>query len=214
MKESTWFKAYEQEVIEKKNKANGSKKTIFLILAIMMIFFLVCALVNEKSFSAETLIKFLPLLGTFAFIIILVSVLMLVTKKADPAKRTRNNLKELLRSDEEVEAFDLQMSTTPLKEFEVSQGTILFLTQDYIGEKGIDNGNVFYKFIRNKDIAYYDYMKTKSTTANPLKAAYFYDIRKANQEVILNGIADSSTQLEQLEDLLKTAQPSIQKSRK
>lgn len=58
---------------------------------------------------------------------------------------------------------------------------------------------------------FYSYSKTASTTGNPLKAAYFFDIRNGQQKVIMNGLADSRTKLKELEELLHIAQPSIQK---
>ena len=56
-------------------------------------------------------------------------------------KQTRENVQALLRSDEEVDEFDAQMSQTPIKEVKISMDTTMFLTQDYFGKKYVNMGN-------------------------------------------------------------------------
>ena len=86
----------------------------------------------------------------------------------------------------------------------------VFMTQDYVGTSSIAMGDLTYFFVRREDIAYYRYTKTKSTTANPLKAAYFYDICDMNKKKMTGGLADTREQFEELVGLLKEAQPAAQ----
>ena len=47
------------------------------------------------------------------------------------------------------------------------------------------------------------------TGINPLKAAYFYDVRRADNKVIFNGLVNSGKELAKLEEFFQTLQPSI-----
>ena len=48
--------------------------------------------------------------------------------------------------------------------------------EDYLGKKYMAGGHFMYSFIRRSDIAAMNYCKTASTTANPLRAAYFKEL--------------------------------------
>ena len=56
-------------------------------------------------------------------------------------RQTRQNVQSLLRSDEEVDEVEAQMSQTPIKEVKISMDTTMFLTQDYFGKKYVNMGN-------------------------------------------------------------------------
>ena len=117
----------------------------------------------------------------------------------------------MLKSDEDVDRFDQQMSIAPMGEVNLGTET-LFFTEDYVGKKYITGGDLKYTFIRRNEIASFHHSKTASNTANPLNAAFFFDIRNTNQQVIMNGSVDSGKQLDELVALLQTAQPEIQLS--
>ena len=211
MKESIWLKNYEQEVKGKRDASNGKKKIILIMVPLIMLLFMAAAMMNADSAAAQgqnPAMYFVPL---FVVLMVFIVIMLSIGKKKDVTKHTRENVKALLRNDAEVEQFDRQMSEAPIKEVKISGDTTIFLTLDYVGKKCIAMGDLTYTFIRREEMAYYDYAKTASTTANPLNAAYFFDIRNAQKKVILNGLADSGSQLGQLEELLKLAQPAIQK---
>lgn len=115
----------------------------------------------------------------------------------------------LFHSDYDVEQFDQEMNSAPLKEITISAGTTMFMTENYIGIKSIPCGDLRYSFIRKHDMASFHRQITRSTTANPIKAAFFFDIRNHEQKVIMNGLADSGKQLEAIIDMLQTANPNI-----
>ena len=79
-----------------------------------------------------------------------------------------------------------------------------------VGKKWLSATNdLQYTFVRRTDIAFFNSSKTKSASANPLRASYFFDIRNANIEVIMNGLAENSDLLTELKELLKLAQPAV-----
>lgn len=211
MKESTWFKNYEAEVKSKRDKSNKNKVIVIpIVLGFMAVLCCILAMVNGNNAAAEQQVSpifyFLPV---FAFIALLTVMMLAVSKRKDPANRTRNSLKELLRSDGEVDAFDLQMSEAPVMELETNRTTRIFLTQDYVGSRFLADGDVTYTFIRKGDIASFNFKKTASTTDNPLNAAFFFDIKNSDGKVILNGLTDSGKQLDALMELIRTAQPAV-----
>lgn len=211
MRESIWLKNYEQEVQSKRKQSNEKKKASLIVIPVMLLVALGLAAVNGDSAAANGQNPTMYIVGFFAFMMIFVLIVLNIGKKKDATKNTRKNVQELLRSDEEVEAFDQQMSMEPIKEVKISSDTAIFFTQDYLGKKYLAMGDLNYSFIHREEMAYYDYSKTASTTANPINAAFFFDIRNAENKVILNGLADSGAKLAELEELLRSAKPDIQK---
>ena len=210
MRESTWLKKYEEEVSGKRNKSMQSKKIIFIIIPVMMLVFMGLAMMNGGSADVEATNAMMPMIAVFAAIMVFVLIMVSIGKKKDVTKTTRDNVNALLRNDMEVDAFDQQMSQAPLKEIKINDTCKVFMTQDYVGTSSIAMGDLTYFFVRREDIAYYRSSKTKSTTANPLKAAYFYDICDMNKKKMTGGLADTREQFEELVGLLKEAQPAVQ----
>lgn len=210
MRESTWLKKYEEEVSGKRNKSMESKKIIFIIIPVMMLVFMGLAMMNGGSADVEATNAMMPMIAVFAAIMVFVLIMVSIGKKKDVTKTTRDNVNALLRNDTEVEAFDQQMSQAPLREVKINDTSKVFMTQDYVGTSSIAMGDLTYFFVRREDIAYYRSSKTKSTTANPLKAAYFYDICDMNKKKMTGGLADTREQFEELVGLLKEAQPAVQ----
>lgn len=215
MKESIWLRNYEQEVNGKRKASNSKKKNTFIIFPIMMVIFLGLAWVNRNSEAAQEAAAqgqngSVFIVVTFAGIMLFYMLMLAVGRKKDVTKHTRENVKALLRNDEEVDLFDAQMSEAPIKEVTIGLNTTVFLTQDYVGKKWLSSTNdLQYTFVRRTDIAFFNSSKTKSASANPLRASYFFDIRNANLEVIMNGLAENSDLLTELKELLKLAQPAV-----
>lgn len=209
MKQSVWLQNYEQEVYAKKNASNQKKKIIPIIFILMMAFGLIAAISNGALNDPQARTGLLAFVGIFAFLMIYVLILMKIGKKKDVAKYTRNEVMALFHSDYDVEQFDQEMNAAPLKELTINEGTTMFMTENYIGIKSMPCGDLRYSFIRKHDIASFHRKKTASTTGNPMKAAFFFDIRNHEQKVIMNGLADSGKQLEAIIDMLQTANPHI-----
>lgn len=210
MKESTWLRKYEEEVSGKRKKSMDSKKIIFIIIPVMFLVFVGLSMINGGNAEVEgsnPAMYFVPL-----FIIIMLFAIIMVSKakKMDVTKPTHDNVTALFRNDAEVDAFDQQMSQAPLKEVKINSTCTVFMTQDYVGTSSVAMGDLKYFFVRREDIAYYRYKKTKSTTGNPLQAAYFYDICDLNKNKIAGGLADTKKQFDELVELLKIAQPAVQ----
>lgn len=210
MKKSLWLQSYEKEVSTKRNKSNQNKKLILIIIPLMLLVFLIPAFANGAAADPQAQGGMVALVLVFAVIMLFAIIMIRIGKKKDVASQTRKNVMSLLKNDADVERFDQQMSAGPIKEVTISSETSVFLTEDYVGQKYMLGGDLQYRFIRRNDIASFHRAKTTSTTANPLKAAYFFDIRDCNQQVIFNGLADSGKQLEELFALLQLAQPNIQ----
>ena len=209
MKQSVWLQNYEQEVYAKKNASNQKKKIIPIIFILMMAFGLIAAISNGALNDPQARTGLLAFVGIFAFLMIYVLILMKIGKKKDVAKYTRNEVMALFHSDYDVEQFDQEMNAAPLKELTINEGTTMFMTENYIGIKSMPCGDLRYSFIRKHDMASFHRKKTGSTTGNPMKAAFFFDIRNHEQKVIMNGLADSGKQLEAIIDMLQTANPHI-----
>ncbi|MBQ3514645.1 MAG: hypothetical protein IJA32_12775 [Lachnospiraceae bacterium] len=209
MKQSVWLQNYEQEVYAKRNASNQKKKIIPIIFILMMAFGLIAAISNGALNDPQARTGLLAFVGIFAFLMIYVLILMKIGKKKDVAKYTRNEVMALFHSDYDVEQFDQEMNAAPLKELTINEGTTMFMTENYIGIKSMPCGDLRYSFIRKHDMASFHRKKTGSTTGNPMKAAFFFDIRNHEQKVIMNGLADSGKQLEAIIDMLQTANPHI-----
>lgn len=210
MKESTWLKKYEAEVSGKRKKSMDSKKIIFIIIPVMMLVFLGLGMMNGGNAEVQGPNPAIYIVPLFVIIMLFAVIMVSKGKKMDVTKPTRDNVTALLRNDMEVDAFDQQMSQAPLKEVKINSTSTVFMTQDYVGTSSVAMGDLKYFFVRREDIAYYRCQKTKSTTGNPLQAAYFYDICDLNKNKIAGGLADTRKQFEELVELLKVAQPAVQ----
>lgn len=210
MKESIWLKKYESEVYEKRGKSNQNKKVIFIILPVMLLLFLVAAMAGGGATDPQTQAGMMAMVGVFAGIMVFAIIMVSIGKKKDVAKGTRENVLELLKTDEDVDFFDQQMNTAPIMEVKIATETTVFLTMDYVGKKYMLEGNLQYRFIRRSDVVYFNHCKTSSAGANPLRASYFFDIQNADKKVVLNGLAETGTQLEQLRELLNVAKSTAQ----
>ena len=209
MKQSVWLQNYEKEVQAKRVESNQKKKVILIILPIMLLGMLIAAMANAPANDPQVQSGMLAMVGVFAGIMLFAILMISIGKKKDVTKQTRANVLALFHSDFDVELFDNEMSIPPLKEITISSENTMFLTENFIGQKYMSCGDLHYKFIRKQDVASFHRKKTDSTTANPLRAAYFFDIRNSKNQVIMNGLADSGKQLDAIIELLQTAAPDI-----
>lgn len=209
MKQSIWLQNYEKEVRAKRNQSNQNKKVILIILPIMLLIMIIAAMAGSSANDPQAQSGMLALVGVFVAIMLFAILMISIGKKKDVTAQTRKNVLALFKSDFDVDLFDQEMSVAPLKEIAISSETTMFLTENYIGQKYMSCGDLHYKFIRKHDAASFHKKKTGSTTANPVNAAFFFDIRNNNQQVIMNGLADSGKQLDAIIELLKMAKPDI-----
>ncbi|MBQ4522984.1 MAG: hypothetical protein IJA10_08520 [Lachnospiraceae bacterium] len=209
MKQSIWLKNYEREVQGKKEQSNQGKKIILLIIPVMLLLIIIAAMENGGMSDPQAKSGLLFTVGIVVFIMVLVAVILGKNKKTDVAKRTRESVLDLLKTDEDVDLFDQQMSAEPIMNVKIGLETVVFLTRDYVVEKYMINGNVQYCFIRRKDVVTFNFCKAPSTGVNPLRASYAFDIKNAQKKVIMNGIAENGEQLDQLVELIKEAQQDV-----
>ena len=206
MRNSGWFEHYEKERKQERAKKVKSNNLVFIILPIMILAGLISAISGGALNTAEGRQGVMMFGGVAAFILIFSAIIVVIGKKKDITKAERENVKQLLHTDEEVDLFDQQMSTTPIAEFSAGKGVAICATQDFVYKR---RGEERCSFIWRRDIANLYYCKTASTGINPLKAAYFYDLRRADNKVIFNGLVNSGKELAKLEEFFHTLQPSI-----
>ena len=155
-KESTWLKNYEHEVNGKRQASNSKKKVILIIVPLMMLLCLGLAAMNRNTPAAQNAAAqgqnaVMYIVPTFAVLMVFILIMLAVGKKKDVTKFTRENVKSLLRTDEEVDAFDQQMSETPIREVKINSTSTVFLTPDYVGQKGLSStSDLTYAFMRRK----------------------------------------------------------------
>lgn len=209
MKKSIWLENYEKEVRGKKAQSDQGKKIIFIIIPVMLILLIIAAMANGGMSDPQAKSGLLFTVGVFAFIMVFVVVILSKSKKIDVAKKTRDNVLALFKTDDDVDLFDQQMSTRPIMEVKIGIETDVFLTIDYVSKKYMFNGNVQYYFVRRSEIGTFDFCRTSSAGVNPLRASYTFDIRNGEKKVIMNGIVETGEQLDQLIELIKAAQPGV-----
>lgn len=205
MKNSVWFEHYEKDRKQERAKKVKSNGIVFIILPIMILAGLISAISGGSLNTAEGRQGVMMFGGVAVFILIFAAIMVVIGKKKDITKAERENVKQLLHTDEEVELFDQQMSTAPIAEFS-SKGVVICATQDFVYKR---RGEECFSFIWRRDIANLYYCKTASTGINPFKAAYFYDLRRVDNKVVFNGLVDSGKELERLEEFFQSLQPSI-----
>ena len=211
MKQSIWLQNYENEIKEKRNKKNKNNKIVIPITMLVMLGLgTVSAISNGALDTAEGRMGMGMFAGIIIFIMLFSFLMSSIGKKKDVTAYTRNEVNALFQSDDDVDRFDQEMSCAPIKEIKINTTTTMFMTESYIGSKTTTGGTLNYSFIKKQDMASFHKKKTGSTTANPINAAFFFDIRNSQQKVIMNGLADSGKQLDAITEMLAEANPNIQ----
>ena len=204
MKTSIWLTNFEKEVNEKRSQSNQKKKVIFIILPIMMALFSLPTLTSNDTLEPQVKMGILIMLGIFVFIFLFVILLLNISKKIDATAVTRKNLMALLQSDEEVDAFDQQMSSPNLKEIKMNNQTNVIITNDYIALSFYHSGDLQYRFARIKDISIIACSKTGS-----INASHCFDIKNNQNNIILQGTFTNKSLLDEMIDSLNELQPDI-----
>lgn len=209
MKNSIWLDNYVKDVQGKRNKSGQNKKVILIIIPVMMVLFMVAAMAGSGEMDPQVMSGMLTMLGVFAFVMLFAIIMIGKGKKIDAAKGTRENVLALLKTDEDVDYFDQQMNSAPIREVKIGTAAKMFLTMDYVGVSFLYLGDLQYRFARRTDIATIEYSRTSSTGANPMKASYIFDVKDQRNERVLREVAETGTQLEQVIELLKEVQPNL-----
>ncbi len=199
---SKWLKEYSAKVNQKRNKSNGNKWLVPLIMTIIL-GGLVGFMIANGALDDPQKMNAIKILGAIAGVMLLLTIILIATsKKKVASNRTSENLDELLQSAEEVQAFDQQMAQKPVFSVDNPLGSSIFATKDYLGYKFSDMGDESYQFVHLRDIASMHYQGVKGTG---LKRIYFFDLRDKAGKVLLNGTLDNRGKLEDLLDELKTS---------
>jgi hypothetical protein len=199
---SQWLKSYSERVDKAKGKSNGNKWLIPVIFTIMMGGFVAIMIANGGLDDPQKQ-GTIKVMGCIAGFMLLLSILLIAKgKKKVASARTAENLNELLRSPEEVAAFDRQMAAAPRFVVENSSNDSFFATDDYLGRRFSAMGNETFEFIRLRDIASLHYQKYRKD--------YNFDIRDAGGKVLMNGILADFGRLEGLKAVLTDIHSGIQ----
>ncbi|MCR5802692.1 MAG: hypothetical protein K6G47_00390 [Clostridia bacterium] len=198
---SKWLKEYSARVNQKSNKSNGNKWLMPLIITIIL-GGLIGIMIANGALDAPQKMNAIKILGAIGGVMLLLTIILIATsKKKVASNRTAVNLDELLKSSEEVQAFDQQMAQKPIFSVDNPLGSSIFATKDYLGYKFSDMGDESYQFIHLRDIASIHYQGIKG---KGLSRIYFFDLRDNGGKVLLNGTLDNRGKLEDLLDELKT----------
>lgn len=209
MKKSIWLEKYEEQTKAKRDQSMKGKNIVFIVLPIMFAIIIIAAIAGGAMSTPEGRGGMIGMIVLFAVIILFVVLVKSKANKKDVTKFTRDCVNSLLETDDEVEQFDRQMQSQPIMQIKTDITETMFLTMDYVGKSSTYGGDLKYLFIKRNDIVSLNYCKMASTTANPLKASYAYDICNSQNKVIMNGIASSMQVFEEIEELIKTARPSV-----
>lgn len=197
---SKWLKEYTQRVDKLRNKSNGNKWLIPLIITIILGVFIGIMIANGGLNDPQKM-GGIKILGVIAGVMLLVSIILIAKgKKKVASSRTADNLNELLQSVDEVKAFDAQMAQSPVFKVENSSDNYFFATRDFFGVRFSDMGDETYTFVHVRDI---DSLHYQAIKGDGLKFEYLFDLRNAKGEVLLNGHLENTECLRSLEDGLQ-----------
>lgn len=194
---SVWLKEYVKRVSGAKAKSDKQKGPIILIVIPVLIgVFIGFTIYNGGLNDPQTLNTIKILGGIGGAILVLGLILIAVGKKKNVTTRTETNLNELLRSVDEVKAFDAQMAEEPVFVVANDANNCFAATKDYLYKKFSDLGNETYTFVRLKDIASLHFQL--QLTKGAIGKDYILDFRDADNQVLLNGYVSGRAKLDQL----------------
>lgn len=147
MKKSQWLDSFEKEINALQNKNASSKNVIFIIIPIMFLLFAGMSIAGGASIGQA-----MPLIGIGAGLFLLSFVLVKKSSNKDNAKGIRENLMQLLTSDEQVDEFDRQMAR-PLCVVQVDMNSEVIITEEYIVSRWAFGGMPDCRLARIRDIA-------------------------------------------------------------
>ena len=193
-----------------KRDQSAQKKKIMLILLPMMfgLFFIAIMASAGETMASEIRTAMIVMLAVFAGVMVMVILLLGKAKKIDATKGTRENVTAMLKTDEDVEFFDMEMSQKPLKEVWLSGVSKFFVTQNYIGVKFMYLGDEQYRFAKKTEVTGFAYCKTKGVKE------IFFDVINYNNEKIFGESATSMNQINEIITLLQEFQPNLTVNKK
>ncbi len=203
---SKWLKDYSARVNKARNKSNGNKWLVPVIFTIITGGFGGMMIANGALEDPQKA-GGVKILGVVACVMLLLSVVLIAKgKKKVASGRTEDNLNALLTSADEVKAFDKQMSEKPV--FFVDNAGVhgVFATKDYLVYKFSDMGDETYEFARLREIASIHYQGIKTAG----KWSYIFDLRNADDKVLLNGTMDDEGRMTALREGLADAIADLQ----
>lgn len=209
MRESVWLKKHVEEVQGKRDQSAQKKKVMLILLPMVFgLFFIAIIASAGEAMASEIRTAMIVMLAVFAGVIVMVILLLGKAKKIDATKGTRENVTAILKTDEDVEFFDMEMSQKPLKEVWLSGVSKFFVTQNYIGVKFMYLGDEQYRFAKKTEVTGFAYCKTKGVKE------IFFDVLNYNNEKIFGESATSMNQINEIITLLQEFQPNLTVNKK
>ena len=209
MRESVWLKKHVEEVQGKRDQSAQKKKIMLILLPMMFgLFFIAIMASAGEAMASEIRTAMIVMLAVFAGVMVMVILLLGKAKKIDATKGTRENVTAMLKTDEDVEFFDMEMSQKPLKEVWLSGVSKFFVTQNYIGVKFMYLGDEQYRFAKKTEVTGFAYCKTKGVKE------IFFDVLNYNNEKIFGESATSMNQINEIITLLQEFQPNLTVNKK
>ena len=141
--------------------------------------------------------------GVFLAIMIMVILLLGKAKKIDATVGTRESVAKMLKTDEDVEFFDAEMSQKPVNEVWLTGVSKFFVTNNFVGVRFMYLGDEQYRFAKKADVTKFAYSQTKGVKE------IFFDVLNRDDEKILGSSATSKKQIDEIIALLQTANPSL-----
>ena len=204
MKESVWLKKHVEEVQGKRDQSAQKKKVMLILLPMMFgLFFIAIIASAGEAMASEIRTAMIVMLAVFAGVMVMVILLLGKAKKIDATKGTRESGAKMLKTDEDVEIFDAEMSQKPLNEVWLTGVSKFFVTANYIGVKFMYLGDEQYRFAKKTDVTQFAYSQTKGVKE------IFFDVFNENNEKMFGESATSMNQINEIIALLQTAQPSL-----
>ena len=192
---SVWLKEYVKRVSGAKAKSDKSKGPIILIVIPLLLAAAIGFMIYNGGLNDPQAINTIKVLSCIAGgILVSGLILIAVSKKKNVTTRTETNLNELLRSVDEVKAFDAQMASEPIFQVGNDKKSYFAATKDYLYKRFPDLGNETYTFVRLKDIASLHFQLTRGATDKD----FLLDFRDANGQVLLSGYVSGRDKLDQL----------------
>lgn len=204
MRESVWLKKHVDEVQGKRDQSAQKKKVMLILIPLMFgLFFIGIIASAGDAVSSEIRTAMIVMFGVFLAIMVMVILLLGKAKKIDATVGTRESVAKLLKTDEDVEFFDAEMSQKPVNAVWLTGVSNFFVTNNFIGVKFMYLGDEQYRFAKKADVTKFAYSQTKGVKE------IFFDVLNRDDEKILGSSATSKKQIDEIIALLQTANPSL-----
>ena len=204
MRESVWLKKHVDEVQGKRDQSSQKKKLMLILIPMMfgLMFIGVIASAGD-AVSSEVRTAMIAMFAVFLAVMVMVILLLGKAKKIDATVGTRESVAKLLKTDEDVEFFDAEMSQKPVNAVWLTGVSNFFVTNNFIGVKFMYLGDEQYRFAKKADVTKFAYSQTKGVKE------IFFDVLNRDDEKILGSSATSKKQIDEIIALLQTANPSL-----